>query len=73
MLTDLVWIKTFADEAAAARAHELLATHGLESIVSEDPGRATYLSLPPLRGFRVGVRADDVRPALELIWGQTAH
>jgi len=70
MVTDLVWIKTYADQAAAERARDLLREHGLESIVAEDPGRNTYVSLPPVHGFRVGVRADDVRPALDLLWVQ---
>ena len=69
-MTDLVWIKTFPDEAAAQRAGALLVEHSIECLVAEDPGKVTYVSLPPMRGYRLGVRADNVRAALELIWGQ---
>ena len=69
-MNDLVWIKTFPDESAAKRAYALLSEHGVECILAEDPGKVTYVSLPPIRGYRLGVRADNVRAALELIWGQ---
>ena len=72
-MNDLVWIKTFPDEAAAQRACRLLSEHGVECVVAEDQGKVAYVSLPPMRGYRLGVRADDVRAALELIWGQPVH
>jgi len=68
MLNDLVWIKTWPDEAAAARVRELLRSMGIESVVAQDPGRELYQRMPPVRGFRLGVHADDVRAALDVLW-----
>ena len=73
MLSDLVWIKTYPDEAAAARVRELLKSRGIESVVTEDPGQAMRHLPEPIRGVRLGVRADDVRPALEILWNEVSQ
>lgn len=70
MLNDLVWIKTWPDQAAAVCVGEELRSMGIESIVAQDPGRELYQRLPPVRGFRLGVRADDVRAALDILWSR---
>lgn len=70
MARDLVWIKTFPDEAAAARAREQLRAGGIESVVSGDRDGSLWRVPPPAPGFRVGVRADDVRAALTIIWSR---
>lgn len=72
MLSDLVWIKTYPDEAAAGRVRDLLKSHGIESVVTEDPGQVLRHLPEPARGIRLGVHADDVRPALEILWNQVA-
>jgi hypothetical protein len=68
MLRDIVWITTFPGEAAATRARELLGADGIASVTSEDPDQSTDPALPPTRGLRLGVRADDVRAALTILW-----
>jgi hypothetical protein len=68
MARDLVWIKTFADEAEAARAREMLHASGIEAVVSSDRGDAAWQAPPPAPGFRIGVHAVDMRAALDLVW-----
>lgn len=70
MPRDLVWIKTFPDEAGAARARETLRASGIEAVVSGDRGDSTYRVPAPPAGYRIGVRADAVRAALDLIWSK---
>ena len=68
MMTDVVWIKTFPDAAAAGAARERLAARGVESVVDEHPGYSLPALVPPVPGFRVGVHADDVKAALAVLW-----
>jgi hypothetical protein len=68
MVRDLVWIKTFPDEASAARARRILGANGIEAVVSGERSDAAWQVPPPAPGFRVGVHADDVRAALNLVW-----
>ena len=70
MLKDLVWIETFPNEAAADRVRELLRANGIEPVVSVEPRQGTEPSAPLLLAVRLGVRADEVRTALTLIWSQ---
>ena len=70
MPRDLVWIKTFPDEPAAARAREMLRASGIEAVVSGDRGDAAYRVPPPPAGFRIGVPANAVRAALDLVWSK---
>ena len=70
MLRDVVWIKTYPDQATAEGVSELLRSHSIECVVSDDPGRVTYRVPAQDHGFRLGVRADDVRTALEILWSQ---
>ncbi len=72
MARDLVWIRVFPDEAAAARAQELLRARSIASVVSGARRSAPWQATPPPPGFRLGVRADDVRAALDLVWGEGA-
>ena len=72
MARDLVWIKTFPDEAAADCWREALRARGIEAVVSGDGDDAgdTEWRLPARpRGFRLGVRANDVRAALDAVRG----
>ncbi len=68
MLRDVVWIKTFPDEAAASQVCELLRPNGIEFVVTEDPGWAAERAPDAIGGYRLGVRADDVRAALTILW-----
>jgi len=70
MARDLVWIKIFPDEAAAARMRDLLRANGIESFMSceSHDGASELPSRSPWH--RLGVRADDVRVALTLAWGR---
>ncbi|MFI5281087.1 MAG: hypothetical protein ACHQU1_11355 [Gemmatimonadales bacterium] len=69
-MSDLVWIETFPNEAAADRVRDLLRAHGIEPVVSVEPRQGTEPAAPLLSSIRLGVRADEVRAALTLIWGQ---
>ncbi len=68
MARDLVWIRTFPDAASAARARDLLRANGIESVVSGDRGEGPGEASAAPSVFRLGVRADDVRAALTLVW-----
>ncbi len=71
MARDLVWIRTFSDAAAADRARELLRAKGIESVVSGNRSDGADERVPATSVFRLGVRAEDVRVALKLVWGET--
>jgi hypothetical protein len=69
-VSDLVWIQTFPTEAEAARARDLLRAHGIEPVVSVEPSAESRLAAQTPPGIRLGVRADEVRNALTLLWSQ---
>lgn len=72
MARDLVWIRVFPDEAGATRMQDALRARGIESVVSGARRSDPWQAAPPPPGFRLGVHADDVRAALDLVWGQAA-
>lgn len=62
MLSQLIWIRTYPDDASARTAQRLLDANGIHSIIADDYGGAG----PELRyacGTRLGVREDDVKTA----------
>ena len=69
-MNDLVWIETFPNEDAAERVRQLLRANGIEPVISVDQRQGTEPAAPMLRAIRLGVRADEVRAALTLIWSQ---
>lgn len=72
MARDLVWIRVFPDEAGATRTQDLLRERGIESVVSGARRSDPWQAAPPPPGFRLGVRAADVRAALDFVWGEAA-
>jgi hypothetical protein len=70
MSRDVVWIKTFPDETGAARARDRLRAGGIEAVVSGDREGSAYRVPAPPAGYRIGVRAGDLRAALDLVWNK---
>ena len=69
-MKDLVWIQTFPNEAAADRVRDLLLANGIEPVISVEPRQGTEPAAPLLSSIRLGVKAEEVRAALTLIWSQ---
>jgi Putative prokaryotic signal transducing protein len=62
MLSQLVWIKTYPEDAAARAAQRLLDANGIHSLIADDYGGAG----PALRyacGMRLAVREEDAKTA----------
>ena len=68
MPNDIVWIKTFADADAAQCVGEQLRARGIPFQIGPTSGKTLGLVPPTVPGIRVGVHADDVRAALEIVW-----